>query len=94
MKKKLAIFATAIFVMGILIGPALAGKTIKGQNGQAGKSNIAHLYLFEKDTSWDVVTGGAWGKMKYTLSGPVFEFVFNGHGLMPDANYTLIYIFI
>jgi len=64
----------------------------KGKNGQAGKSNVGHLYLFQKDPSdWTIVEDGAWGKMKYNLSGPEFDFVFNGHGLEPYANYTLIY---
>jgi hypothetical protein len=61
-------------------------------NGQAGKSNIAHLYLVEKNPSdWMIVPDGAWGKMKYNLAGPTFDFVFNGHGLEPDTSYTLIY---
>ena len=29
--------------------------------------------------------------MKYNLSGPTFDFVFNGHGLPIGQNYTLIY---
>jgi len=29
--------------------------------------------------------------MKYNLSGPEFDFVFNGHGLEPEEEYTLIY---
>jgi len=60
--------------------------------GQAGKSNIAHLYLYEKDPStWEIVEDGAWGKMKYNLAGSTFDFVFNGHGLEPGYEYTLIY---
>jgi hypothetical protein len=61
-------------------------------NGQAGKSNIAHLYLYEKDpVSWEIVQNGSWGKMKYQLSGDMFDFVFNGHNLTPLLNYSLIY---
>jgi len=29
--------------------------------------------------------------MKYNISGPEFDFVFNGHGLVPGDDYTLIY---
>ena len=62
------------------------------QNGQAGKSNVAHLNLYEKNPAdWTVVEGGAWGKMKYNLSGETFDFVFNGHGLTVGAEYSLIY---
>jgi hypothetical protein len=59
---------------------------------QAGQSNTAHLYLFEKDPdSWNIVKRGAWGKMRFNFSGTVFSFVFNGHKLQPGENYTLIY---
>ncbi|MGD9403339.1 MAG: hypothetical protein PVF95_13860 [bacterium] len=61
-------------------------------NGPAGNSHVGHLYLFEKDpVSWEIVDGGARGKMKYNLEGYEFDFVFNGHGLEPGMDYTLIY---
>ncbi|HUV93264.1 MAG TPA: hypothetical protein VMX14_00350, partial [Anaerolineae bacterium] len=63
-----------------------------GRSGEAGKSNVAHLYLHEKDPSnWEIVEDGAWGKMKYNLSGSEFCFLFNGHGLEPNTAYSLIY---
>ena len=56
------------------------------------RAPIGHLYLFEKDpTTWEVVEDGAWGRLRYTESGPSFSFVFNGHGMVPEAEYTLIY---
>jgi hypothetical protein len=61
-------------------------------NGKKGKSNIAHLYLYEKDSlTWNIVENGSWGKMKYVLSGELFDFVFNAHNLTLYENYTLIY---
>jgi len=62
-----------------------------GKYGQAGNSNIAHWYLYEKDPTWEIVEGGAWGKIQYNLAGPTFDFVFNGHGLTPNTEYSLIY---
>jgi hypothetical protein len=62
-----------------------------GPSGPAGKSNVAHLYLAEKDATWQVVPGGAWGKLQYRHSGPTFDFVFNGHRLDPGVAYTLMY---
>lgn len=60
--------------------------------GRAGNSHIGHMYLFEKNaTDWSIVDDGAWGKMRYTVEGPAFDFVFNGHGLEPGMSYTLIY---
>jgi len=67
--------------------------------GVLGKSNVAHLYLYEKTpadltdppTPWEIVDKGAWGKMKYSTEGEEFEFVFNGHGLEAGEDYTLIY---
>ena len=86
--KKYLVFALAVLVIGALVTGVLAA----GKTGGAGKSNIAHLYLYEKDPdTWDIVPGGAWGKMKYNLSGPTFDYVFNGHRLEPNTDYSLIY---
>ena len=64
----------------------------KVPHGPAGKSNIAHAYLVEKNPSgWSIVEGGAWGKLKYNLSGSTFDFVFNGHGLALSTAFSLIY---
>jgi hypothetical protein len=35
--------------------------------------------------------GNTFGVLKYNLEGPVFEYLFNGHGLQPDTDYSLIY---
>lgn len=86
--KKYLVFVLVVLLVGALCMGALA----KGKTGPSGKSNIAHLYLHQKDpVTWDIVDGGAWGKMKYNLSGPTFDFVFNGHGLEAGLHYTLIY---
>lgn len=85
MKKALVIAVCLMFIATAAI--AMAGKT-----APAGNSNIGHLYLYEKDpATWEIVDDGAWGKMKYNLAGPEFSFVFNGHGLEPGRDYTLIY---
>lgn len=55
---------------------------------QAGKSNITHLYLYEKDPNWEIVHGGAWGKLTYD-NGTGY-FVFNGHMLETGQEYALI----
>lgn len=87
-KKFLIGAAAGALMLGSMAIPVLA----KGPNGPAGNSNKAHLYLYEKDPSdWSIVDGGAWGKMTYDQSGPAFNYVFNGHGLVPDNEYTLIY---
>lgn len=89
MYKKLTMLFALVIVMSLMLTPAFA----KGKSGQAGKSNVGHLYLYEKDgePDWNIVEGGAWGKMKYNLSGSTFDFVFNGHGLPVGQDYTLIY---
>jgi hypothetical protein len=46
------------------------------------------------DQYLDCSKRGAWGKMQYKLSDPIFKFEFEGHGLKtlePDRSYTLIY---
>jgi len=86
MKKLLVVLVASLVLLSLVAVPALAGK-----HGLAGKSNVAHLYLYEKDAVWDIVEDGAWGKMNYKLSGSTFDFVFNGHGLDPNIDYSLIY---
>jgi len=90
MKKVIAIAVAVVFVL-VLGVPAV----FAGNNGQAGKSNTAHLYMYQKylapDGKWNVYPGGAWGKMTYFMSGTEFSFVMNGHGLAPSMEYTLIY---
>jgi hypothetical protein len=87
MNKTLATVPVIIFFMiCLIVGPTIA------KNGPRGKSLVGHLYLFEKDPdTWEVVEGGAWGKMKYNLQGEEFDIVFNGHGLESGQSYTLIY---
>jgi len=91
----IALMVLAVFMVGCTTVVPETDLSEKGPNGQAGNSNIAHLYLYEKENfvtdGWDVVNKGAWGKMKYNLSGEMFEFVFNGHGLEAGSDYTLIY---
>lgn len=90
MTKALAVFVSVV-IAGLLAVPFVSG----GNSGTSGNSNTAHLYLYEKDSAWNVVEDGAWGKMTYRLSGPEFQYVFNGHHLMYDAvnpvDYSLIY---
>ena len=86
MKKVLFVLVTALALLGIMVVPALAGKG--GKTGPAGKSNIAHLYL----GPWpelDPAEPGAWGKIKYNLSGSTLDFVLNGHGLTAGSWYGL-----
>ena len=91
MKKYLIAASSAALVFSLAAAVILP--TFAGKNGQAGTSNVAHLYLYEKNVlgDWSIVEGGAWGKMKYNLSAPTFDFVFNGHNLNPDTDYSLIY---
>lgn len=79
--KKLAVLFLIEFIVGFVAAPAMA----------AGKSKVGHLYLYEKDPStWEIIDGGAWGKMKYNLAGPEFEFTFTGRRLRPGTTYMLI----
>jgi hypothetical protein len=88
MHKKFLMVMAIVAGVSLMVSPAFADKQ---KSGRAGKSNVGHLMLFQKDTTtWEVVEDGAWGKMKYNLMGPTFDFVFNGHGLA-GGMYTLIY---
>ena len=96
------LFAGLVLVLLVAVMPVSAGPGRGGPpepvppygpgNGPAGNSNVGHLHLYEKDPdTWEIVEGGAWGKMIYSLSGPEFAFVFNGHELAPNTGYSLIY---
>ena len=79
----------SILGMILLLSVTIPAVYAKGPTGKAGKSNNQHLYLYEKDdTTWEVVEGGAWGKMKYNLKSG--KFMFNGHGLEAGEAYNLI----
>jgi len=89
MCKKVVMLGVIALAVGLMVLPAKSD----GPSGPSGKSNIGHVYLYEKVLAgtWEIIEGGAWGKMKYILSGDSFVFVFNGHGLEPEQEYTLIY---
>ena len=92
MKKFLIIAVVVAMMTALIAAPVMAA----GKNGPSGKSNVGHVYLYEKDpTTWDIVEDGAWGKYNYKLSGEgdltEVSGVFNGHGLDADVDYSLIY---
>ncbi len=51
----------------------------------------AVLLLYEKDSNWNIVEGGASGVLAYCPSGPTFDYFFDGGGLQADTEYNLIY---
>ena len=90
MKNKTILFGSVLVAALMLASVAVAVKPNgpSAYNGlNKGKSSVKHLYLYEKDSSWNVVPGGAWGKMRFDDD----SFVFNGHGLASGTDYTLIY---
>lgn len=92
MRRKLLVSCVGCLAIVFFMASFAIAKNPKGPSGPAGKSNVARLYLYEKSpVDWTIVEDGAWGKMKYRMSGPYFEFVFNGKKLVRGENYTLIY---
>jgi hypothetical protein len=71
--------------------PGLCGTESEGPEGRAGASHIAHLGFSQRDDEGEVVEDGATGRMKYTWSGPTFDYVFNGHELEPGDEFTMTY---
>lgn len=71
--------------------PGLCGTDSNGPDGRSGASHIAHLNFSQRDGEGETVEDGAWGRMKYVWSGPTFDFVFNGHELEPEDEYTMTY---
>jgi len=86
--------------IGLLAGAMTAGVCAKEPTKRHrnrtrtmwSSANVGHLYLFEKDpATWEIVEDGAWGRLNYARSGSSFDFVFTGHGLVPDSSYSLVY---
>ena len=94
-KRFYILMATLLIITLMLPGTAAlaAGNKNQNQNDFTWESNVGHLYLYEKtgDPDWEIVEGGAWAKMNYSLSGSEFEYLFNGHRLDPSTDYSLIY---
>jgi len=82
MKKYIILVLIALVIGALFVGVV------------AAPAGTAHLYLYEKELVsdiWEILEGGAWGKMEYKSVGSVFDFVFNGKGLEAGTDYTLIY---
>jgi hypothetical protein len=90
MKKVLLVCVAVVLLVALAAVPVFA----KGPDGLSGSSSTGHVYLYEKDSGWNVVDGGAWGKFSYSLSGTgattSVSGVFNGKGLQPGVCYALI----
>jgi hypothetical protein len=86
---------TTLILMVSLLSVSIA--LTKGPTVHAGKSNIGHLYLEQKNPeTWEIVKAGAWGKMTYRLSSRVFRFIFDGNDakgdcLKKEQDYALAY---
>ena len=106
MKKKASVAVFVLVLLIALASPAFVAakqdegdKGLRGHIGQAGASKNAFIELWQKvdfdlpveDGGWAIDPGGAWGKMRYNLTGTTFGFHFNGHGLEPGVSYSLIY---
>ncbi|HEY94522.1 MAG TPA: hypothetical protein G4O15_06240 [Dehalococcoidia bacterium] len=82
MKKITISLLLALTVIAITAVPVSAAK---GDNPANDKPN--NLYLYEKDSNWDIVWDGAWGKLTTNKAGNV---KFNGKRIEPGCEYALI----
>ena len=88
------ILLTGLLLSGVVLAvpkPVSTYDDPKGKvNGQAGKSQVIHLYLVQKDPEeWtSIIADGAWGKMTYNTKND--KIVFNEHHLDPEEGYLLI----
>ena len=83
MKKLLLVVIALVLMVGLIAGPVLA----KGKSGQAGKSNVGHINLVEKDANWDIVSYQ--GKLTYSISDGTLDVVLNAKGLVPGDWYLI-----
>lgn len=97
MKKYLLVALAVTLALSLVVGSVMAagGPTYDKKsknNGPCGNSNNGNYWLVEKDADWDIVTrdqGGAYGHVKYNLTGSSFDFKLNAHRLDPDTKYQI-----
>ena len=83
MKRIIAIVMVVALALLLMAVPVMA----KGPNGPAGKSNVGHINLVEKDANWDVVSYN--GKLKYSISDDTLDVVLNAKGLVSGDWYLI-----
>ena len=93
MKKLIAIVMVVTLLLTLMAVPVMA----KGPNGPAGKSNVGHINIVEKDNvgpdgipdtgdeTWAIIRDA--GKLRYKLSGTTLDVVLNAKGLVPGDWY-------
>ncbi len=82
-----------LLVVSVALPMAFAGKpngpsASNGLGKNKGKRKVLHLYLYEKDETWDAVEDGSWAKITYLTHKN--KTIINAHGLEPGSNYSLI----
>jgi len=91
MKKAIIFMIVAALILTIT--PAVIYAAPGGKDSPAN-DNPQSVYLYEKmnfyDEGWDIVWDGAWGKYNFKLSETTISGPFNGHGLVPGTDYTLV----
>lgn len=76
------LFGILLVVTLLIIFPVFKSNA-QGLSKPSGTSIKATLYLNGENNEF--------GKMIYNRSGEVFEYIFNGHNLLPNTKYNLIY---
>jgi len=83
-------WSIGILVVAMLVSMGSVAFARNGLNDYAGKSDVEHLYLFEKDlTEWSVIPDGAYGKAVFNWKH--VNVAFEGHGLAAETEYSLIF---
>lgn len=92
--KKVILLVTMFVLLVSLLGASTA-LAAPAKKDIAANNNPQNLYLYPKKytnapewtTLWEL---RAWGKYNFKLNGQVILGVFNGHGLTPGTDYTLL----
>jgi hypothetical protein len=87
--QKLLIYMISVLIIVSIISGTIPGK--KPEKPQKIKK-VERLLLIEKDPlTWEPVKPGSWGRLKYNPSGTELNYIFIGHNLQPQTDYSLIY---
>ncbi len=67
-------------------------RDLQDGRGEEAVSLLAQLSFYQKDpANWNILAGGASGRMKYSSFDGELDFVFNGCGLETGLCYSLVY---
>ena len=95
MRKYIFLSGLAMIVLVcMMVGPSFArapSYQLHRERPLSPKRAVLHMFQRSQDGEWLLTRRAARGKLHYGLWGETFNFFFQGHRLIQDTQYVLIY---